>query len=53
MHPRLYRLTELHQRIDEALRRRPRHALEITRLMRMKLRVKQLMGRLMRKHAQI
>ena len=52
MHPRLYRLTELHQRIDEALRRPRRHPLEITRLMRMKLRVKQLMRRLARKTAQ-
>ena len=52
MHPRLYRLTELHQRIDEALRRPRRHPLEITRLMRMKLRVKRLMNRTVRKAAQ-
>ena len=51
MNPRLYRLTELHQRIDEALRNRRRHPLERTRLMRMKLRVKQLIHRMTLKTA--
>ena len=53
MHPRLYRLTELHQRIDEALRNRQRRSLEAMRLMRMKLRVKQLMKRFVRKTARV
>ncbi|HET9397316.1 MAG TPA: hypothetical protein VFO45_00695 [Sphingomicrobium sp.] len=53
MHPRLYRLNELHQRIDDALRRRRRDPIEFTRLMRMKLRVKQLMRQLTRKTAHI
>ena len=53
MHPRLYRLTELHQRIDDALRNRRRHPIEVTRLMRMKLRVKRLMNRIVLKTARI
>ena len=53
MHPRLYRLTELHQRIDEALRSRRPNPFELTRLMRMKLRVKRLMNRLALKTVRI
>jgi hypothetical protein len=53
MHPRLYRLTELHQRIDEALRRPRGHPLEIARLLLRKLRVKQLMNRIVLKTAHI
>ncbi|HYI43421.1 MAG TPA: hypothetical protein VD768_07350 [Sphingomicrobium sp.] len=49
MHPRLYRLTELHQRIDDALRNRRRDPTEFTRLMRLKLRVKQLTRRVLLK----
>lgn len=50
MTARMYRLTEMHQRIDERLRhelrkRRP-DWLEATRLKKMKLRVKDLMHRM-------
>ncbi|HSG34881.1 MAG TPA: DUF465 domain-containing protein [Sphingomonadaceae bacterium] len=47
---RIYRLTEIHQRIDERLRlarkRKLPDWLELTRLKRMKLRVKDLIHRL-------
>ncbi len=50
MTARLYRLTEMHQRIDTALRaammRRDADPLELTRLKKMKLRVKDLIHRL-------
>ena len=49
MHPRLFRLIETHQRIDAGLRnelRRPvPDALQLIRLKRLKLRVKQLIRR--------
>ena len=49
MHPRLYRLTEVHQRIDEALRieqrRRWKDPFHIARLKKLKLRVKDLLHR--------
>lgn len=52
MTARLYRLNEMHQRIDAALRaamkRRSSDTLELTRLKKMKLRVKDLMHRLAR-----
>ncbi len=51
MTARLFKLTEIHQRIDEKLRReakRPRpDTLELTRLKRMKLRVKDLIHRIL------
>ena len=44
MHPRLFRLLEMHQRIDEALRRELRRRLpdpfRVTELKKLKLRVK-------------
>ena len=50
MTARLYRLTEMHQRIDERLRaaltRRKADPLELTRLRRLKLRVKHLIHRI-------
>jgi hypothetical protein len=49
MHPRLYRLVEAHQRIDDALRREQSSEwpdwLQIIRLKRLKLRAKQLIHR--------
>ena len=55
MHPRLYRLTETHQRIDRALqdeRRRPLpDPLRMTQLKKLKLRVKDVMQRFLRKTA--
>lgn len=52
MTARLYRLTEMHQRIDAALRaamkRRSADTLELTRLKKMKLRVKDLIHRMHR-----
>jgi hypothetical protein len=49
MHPRLFRLIETHQRIDQRLRRelgRPRpDLLHLMRLKRLKLRAKQLIAR--------
>jgi hypothetical protein len=56
MHPRLYRLTETHSRIDRALRqeqgRRVPDPFRLTELKRLKLRVKDLIHRLTRQHAQ-
>lgn len=50
MTARLYRLTEMHQRIDEKLRleqkRRAPDGLQMTRLKKMKLRAKDLITRL-------
>ncbi|MFC7535948.1 hypothetical protein ACFQPG_01040 [Sphingomonas sp. GCM10030256] len=55
MHPRLYRLTEAHQRIDRALRdergRSLPDPLRLTRLQELRLRVKQLIGRFARRTA--
>jgi hypothetical protein len=55
MHPRLYRLTEAHQRIDRALReellRPAADLMRLTRLTALKLRVKRLMARLLRQSA--
>lgn len=52
MHPRLYRLIEKHQRIDEALRfaqlRRQADGTDIVRLKKLKLRVKHLIHRFTR-----
>jgi hypothetical protein len=53
MHPRLYRLIEAHQRIDRALRRELKRPLpdsmQLIRLKKLKLRVKDLVGRFLRK----
>ena len=55
MHSRLYRLIEKHQRIDEALRlaqhRRQSDQIEIVRLKKLKLRVKDLIHRFTRSPA--
>jgi hypothetical protein len=55
MSARLYSLTHMHQRIDERLRlamQRPRpDTLELSRLKKMKLRVKDLIQRLSRRSA--
>ena len=55
MHPRLYRLIEAHSRIDSALReeqrRRQPDAVRLTRLKKLKLRVKDLMHQLTGKRA--
>lgn len=55
MHSRLYRLIEKHQRIDEALRlaqhRREPDQIEIVRLKKLKLRVKDLIHRFTRSPA--
>lgn len=55
MHPRLYRLTETHHRIDRALRDEQRRPLpdpfRLIQLKKLKLRVKDVMHRLMRKTA--
>ena len=53
MNPRLYRLIETHQRIDEALRlaRLRRQWVEIARLTIRRLKVKQLIDRLGRQTA--
>ena len=55
MHPRLYRLIETHQRIDDALRSEQRRrwpdAFEVMRLKRLKLRAKDLIHRFARKTA--
>ncbi|MCW3798019.1 YdcH family protein [Sphingomonas sp. BN140010] len=55
MHPRMYRLIEAHSRIDHALREEQRRRrpddVRLTRLKKLKLRVKDLMHRLARKHA--
>jgi hypothetical protein len=57
MHPRLYRLVETYQRIDHALRREQRSDRldwrQIIRLKRLKLRVKQLIERLISKPIRI
>jgi hypothetical protein len=57
MHPRLYRLLEKHQRIDEQLsweRQRPMPDWrQILRLKRLKLRIKDLIHRFTRKFARI
>lgn len=53
MHPRLYRLLETHSRIDRALREEQRRVapdpLRMTKLKKLKLRVKDLMHRFTRK----
>lgn len=53
MHPRLYRLLQIHSRIDCALREEQRRAapdsLRMTQLKKMKLRVKDVMQRFARK----
>lgn len=55
MHPRLYRLNEVHQRIDRALRdeqcRIKPDPLRLTHLKKLKLRVKDLMQRFVRQSA--
>lgn len=55
MHARLYRLIEVHQRIDRALRDEQRRGrpdpLRLTRLTELKLRVKQLTRRFLRRSA--
>jgi hypothetical protein len=52
MHPRLYRLIEVHQRIDRALeserRRRWQDPFKIIRLKKLKLRIKDLISRFTR-----
>jgi hypothetical protein len=52
MHPRLYRLIETHQRIDDALRREQRRRapdlIELLRLKQLRLRTKTLINRLSR-----
>ena len=57
MHPRLYRLLEKHQRIDELLRlEQHRHRPDWTavlRLKRLKLRIKDMIHRFTRKSARI
>ena len=47
MHPRLFRLTEFHQRIDDGLRRAQRRGdrPDVDRLRGLKARVKRLIGR--------
>ena len=49
MHPRLYRLTERHQRIDEVLRREERQRwndrFRILRLKKLKLQIKDMIHR--------
>ena len=53
MHPRLYRLLEKHQRVDEQLRleqHRPRpNWVAVLRLKRLKLRIKDMIDRFMRR----
>ncbi len=55
MHPRLYRLTEAHQRIDRRLRLELRRPLpdpfRLMQLKKLKLRVKDAIHRFSRKHA--
>lgn len=55
MHPRLYRLIEKHQRIDDALRRaqmrRGTPRAEIVQLKKLKLKVKDLIARFTRNTA--
>lgn len=55
MNPRLYRLIETHQRIDQALRHEQRRRLpdsiRLVQLKKLKLRVKDLIHRLARKQA--
>ncbi len=55
MHPRLYRLIEKHQRIDDALRveqrRRLPDAFRLMRLKKLKLRAKDLIHRMTRRTA--
>lgn len=57
MNPRLYRLLEKHQRIDDRLRREQRRArpdwLRLMQLKRLKLRVKDLIYRATRKPVRI
>jgi hypothetical protein len=57
MHPRLYRLLEKHQRIDEQLRLEQHRAgpnwAAVLRLKRLKLRIKDMIHRLTRKTARI
>ena len=52
MSKRLFRLTEIHQKIDDVLRREQKRKVpdlfELTRLKKMKLRAKDLMARLHR-----
>lgn len=53
MSSRLFRLTEIHQRIDDALRKEQRrrfpNSFEMIRLKKLKLRAKDLMSRLTRR----
>ena len=55
MNPRLYRLIETHQRIDDALRREQRRrwpdAFQILRLKKLRLRAKDLIHRFTRRTA--
>ena len=57
MHPRLYRLLEKHQRIDDRLRREQRRTrpdwLRVMQLKRLKLRIKDLIYRMTRKSVRI
>jgi uncharacterized protein YdcH (DUF465 family) len=57
MHPRLYRLLEKHQRVDERLRNEQRRSrpdwLRIMQLKRLKLRIKDLIYRKTRKSVRI
>lgn len=57
MHSRLYRLIEKHQRIDEELRlaqhRRQPDPIEVVRLKKLKLRVKDLIHRFTRSPAHV
>jgi uncharacterized protein YdcH (DUF465 family) len=57
MHPRLYRLLEKHQRVDERLRNEQRRSrpdwLRIMQLKRLKLRIKDLIYRMTRKSVRI
>ena len=57
MHPRLYRLIETHQRIDDALRREQRRGapdlIKLLRLKQLRLRTKQLIASFSRKAAQV
>lgn len=57
MHPRLYRLLEKHQRVDERLRQEQRRSrpdwLRVMQLERLKLRIKDLIDRMTRKPMRI
>ena len=57
MHPRLYRVLESHQRIDEKLRREQRRSspdsLQLVRLKKLKLRIKNMIHRFLRTPSRI